>query len=216
MNVYGAGLPRTGTTMLAQCLSVVRETHHECPPMRGDGNEPIRGVIRRRLTGDKTDDLTPFIGHGSEVAFWYSYMLPDLPGKYVALWRPYSSWMDAALRFDLLAVNRGGDRLLDQYDYWEGDTQQEKLRSMWVMNTTHLLSLDTYVTTAERTEWSHLLDWLGWDYTQDDLAKMRAIQRSRPNAGTPAQVGPSGDAETDTLERELEARTPFQRLVFLT
>jgi hypothetical protein len=213
MNVYGVGPPRSGTTMLARCLSVVNETHHEC---RDAFNADARRVNRRSWTRQPVTDaeVAAIVPHPNEVAFWLCFVSERLNGKVIHLWRPAEVWVRSAVAFGLMRPERrriwDGD--LPQISIPDG-TQVEQL--LWVYREMHSRVLeerpDAYITTPDRIVWTDLFKWLGWGATSEQVRRAQATQRVRPNRGNPWDGVVVVDDETREVESALEARTPFTR-----
>jgi len=215
MNVYGTGLPRSGTTMLARCLSVVQETHHECYA-RARMNEDFSraGKLMLDYRDDRTTDVSVFEGHDSEVAWYFTLAMPALDGKWVHLWRPFETWLDAALRFDLLDPLTPR-RIGELTDRWDGEDRAATLTNMWVeFQEAALDNSDNYIVTADRIVWPDLFDWLGWKYTEADIIAAQELQRTRPNKDATTNVREFRGAPKHVVEiqKALEERTKFTRL----
>lgn len=167
MSVYGVGAPRSGTKMLAACLSVVRPTPHEAargsrvmwPLIRDAVIECAQGGTSFRYLGER------------EVAWYLTFAEP--PDHAVHLWRPYGEWLRSMERRGILG--RGAWMLGSDDPEW-----------VWAAYNRRALSLPrVYTVQPGEIRWEPLLEWLGWSASPDQRARMREIQASRPNRSGP-------------------------------
>jgi len=208
VNVYGAGPPRSGTSMLAQCLSIVRETHHECTVTPGAG-----APMHLAAWKGGSPDISVVGHHGSEVAYFYTFVSGRLGGKLIHLWRPPGDWVRSAIAFGMFDRDRLWKLRLDPP---EGSVVEQAL---WLWREYHgaLLATrpDAYVITPDRIVWTDLLDWLGWDYTPEQICEMQVLQRQKPNRKRGERMPPPDEVPLDeastALAAHLDTLTKFSR-----
>ena len=223
MNVYGTGPFRSGTTMLAECLNIVREAHHEC------GTPRVSGPAGLAAWKGEQVDLAAFVDHGVEVAYWWTFVADRLEGKVIHLWRPVSAWVPSSYVLGIYDEGLTRPFVGAQLEPPEGLSLEA--RFAWLYREYHSFLLenrpDAYVTTPDRIVWSHLFSWLGWDVGEDVIRNVQGLQRMRPNNRERILSSRVGrgiavpdlslldvhevERQTSDIEEELERRTPFTR-----
>jgi len=213
VTIFGTGLPRSGTTMLARCLNVITPSvHHECRTIRNRG---VDLYVRRWLGGENVEWTLP-IDMDVEVGFFWTFFADQFEGKVVHMWRPVQTWLDSAMSFDLwppgsraeIWVGEGNSHLMD------GDAVEWMLRAYRQHNEFILDNVpNAYIISPDRIVWEDLLDWLGMDYTNEQIRSIQSLQRSRPNKAKKIVENISFvmDESTREVERRLDAATKFSR-----
>lgn len=213
MNVYGVGPPRSGTTMLAECLSVVKPTVHECKLCAADG------MMRNAWTEpERFENHEP---HGAEVAFWFTPLVGMFDNsKIIHLWRPVDDWLNSMVgRWPFCDCHIGENKTCPgglvephkgfDFGYWGSGRTPSAYLSLYKGYHMTLLELsirrDTYVVKPEDIKWEDLLDYLEWPHTDEQVSQMYAIQQSKPNKGTPIDNhGVDVDESARSIERILQ------------
>lgn len=165
MRVYGVGPPRSGTTMLAKCLSVVRPVKHE----RARKVNKLFELICDAVVDDANDGTAFYYNGQYEVAWYLTFAKPaDFT---IYLKRPFEDWLDSMQARGYLDRGKAPWMLGSDDPGWVWDTYRKRAESL----------PQVYITSPADVVWEDLLDYLGWDATDDQIAEMYRIQATRPN-----------------------------------
>lgn len=180
MRVYGVGPPRSGTTMLAKCLSVVRPVEHERIRRLELGADTMRDLVNEAVVRCANDG-TSFIYDGKQEVAWY-LTFAEPADKTIHLWRPFDEWLDSMLSrcWHAVSAHTGRTCFTSSTAAWNLGSDDPE----WVWQTYHRRALslpDVYTVYPGDIRWEHLLDWLGWEVTGRQIDKMYRIQSARPN-----------------------------------
>lgn len=190
---YGAGPPRSGTTMLARCMSVIVPAHHECASdykeMSRQNTDAWSGVVGDLVL--PSHDIEAF-----ESAFWYTFIAGRLERPVIHLWRPAVSWIRSM-------YGKGFDLVTHKSYFALNPPEGSRIeRLCWLYNEYHraLLSISALRVEPGKVPWEDVFDYC--EISQPDARRLeivRTIESMRPNQGH--NVQPLSKAASDKVER---------------